>query len=121
MLAVAMLLGVMNARLVGMLVRVQLVAMRDMRMMGCLLMVARLVMFRGFVMMLGGLLVMVGGLAMMFSAFVSCRHIHVLREVITLRDQQVIGISRESTCCSGVYILIYESMVDNISVTILST
>ena len=38
----------------------------------------------GFVMMLGGLFVMMGGLAMMFSAFVSCRHIHVLREVVTL-------------------------------------
>ena len=81
---IVMMLGVVNARLVGMLVRVQLVAMRDLRMMGRLFMVARFVVFGGFVMMLGGLFVMVGGLAVMFSTFVSCRHIHVLREVITL-------------------------------------
>ena len=83
-MCVAVLRGVVDARLVGMLVRVQLVAMRDMRMMGRLFMVARFVVFGGFVMMLGGLFVMVSGLAMMFSAFVTCRHIHVLHEVITL-------------------------------------
>jgi hypothetical protein len=81
---VAMMLGVVNAGLVGMLVRMQLMAMRDMRMMGRLFMVACFMVLGGFMMMLGGLFVMMGGLAVMFSTFVSCRHIHVLREVITL-------------------------------------
>jgi hypothetical protein len=81
---VAMMLGVVNAGLVGMLVRMQLMAMRDMRMMGRLFMVACFMVLGGFMLMLGGLFVMMGGLAVMFSTFVSCRHIHVLREVITL-------------------------------------
>ena len=84
MAGMAMMLGVVNARLVRMLVRMQLVAMRDMRMVRRLFMVAGFVMVGRFVVVLGGLFMMLGGLAMMFSAFVTCRHIHVLHEVITL-------------------------------------
>ena len=76
--------GMVDARLVGMLVGMQAVAVRDVGVVGRLVMVARLMMACGFVMMLGGQLVMMSGLAVMFSAFVTCRHIHVLREVITL-------------------------------------
>lgn len=80
-----MMLGMVDARLIRMLMGVQLVAMRDMRMVRGLFVVAGFVMAGRFVVVLGGLFMMLGGLAMMFSAFVSCRHIHVLREVITLR------------------------------------
>jgi hypothetical protein len=83
-MCVAVLRGVVDARLVGMLMGVQAVAVRHMGVMRRLVMVARLIMAGGFMMMLGGLFVMVSGLAMMFSAFVTCRHIHVLHEVITL-------------------------------------
>ena len=81
MAGMAVMLGVVNARLVRMLMGMQLVAMRDMRMVCGLFVVAGFVMVGRFVMMLGGLFMMLGGLAMMFSAFVSCRHIHVLREI----------------------------------------
>jgi hypothetical protein len=80
----AMRFGMVDARLVGMLMGMQAVGVRDMGVMGGLLMVAGLVMIRRFVMMAGGLFVVMGGLPVMFSTFVSCRHIHVLREVITL-------------------------------------
>ncbi|HEX4507097.1 MAG TPA: hypothetical protein VH722_15310 [Alphaproteobacteria bacterium] len=75
---------VMDARLVGMLMGMQAVAVRDMGVVRRLMVVARLVMACRFVMVPGGLLVVMGGLAVMFSAFVTCRHIHVLRKVITL-------------------------------------
>jgi hypothetical protein len=76
--------GVVDARLVGMLVGMQAVAVCDMGVMRRLVVVARLMMVGGFMVMLGGLLVVMSGLAMMFSAFVTCRHIDVLLEVITL-------------------------------------
>ncbi len=60
-------LGV-NARLVRMLMRMQLVAMRDMGVVRGLFMVAGFVMVCRLVVMLGGLFMVFGGLAMMFSA-----------------------------------------------------
>jgi hypothetical protein len=80
----AMHFGMVDARLVGMLMGMQAMGVGDMGVMRGLFMIAGFVMFRRFVMMTGSLFVVMGGLPMMFSAFVSCRHIHVLREVITL-------------------------------------
>ena len=92
---VGVLRGVVDARLVGMLMGMQAVAVGNVGVVGVvgrLVVVARLIMLGGFVMVLGGLFVVMGGLAVMFSAFVSCRHIHVLREVITLSDRPAMSV-----------------------------
>jgi hypothetical protein len=109
--------GVVKARLVGMIVRMQAVAVRHMSVMRRLVMVARLVMRSGLMMMLGGLLMVVSGLAVMVSAFVRCRHIHVLREVITLRNRPAIGFYESFSLVWRLYTPEIESIIDNISVT----
>lgn len=107
-----MMLGMVDARLIRMLMGVQLVAMRDMRMVRGLFMVAGFVMAGRFVVVLGGLFVVLGGLAMMFSAFVSCRHIHVLREVITLRGQPAGVFMQNPPADPALYTRRHESPVD---------
>jgi hypothetical protein len=90
-MTVAVRVGMLDAGLVGMLLRMQTMGVGDMGMMGGLFMVARFVMIGRFVMMPGGFFVIFRGAAMMFSTFVSCRHIHVLREVITLEIDRMSG------------------------------
>jgi hypothetical protein len=84
--------GVVDARLVGMLIGVQAMAVRHMGMMGRLVVVACLMVAGGFVMVLGGLLVVMSGLAMMIGAFVTSRHIRVLRKIITLSDRSAVDL-----------------------------
>ncbi len=70
----AMILDMLDVGLVGMLMRVQPVPGRQVGVMGGLFMIARLVMIRRLVVMLGGFFVMFGREPVMFSAFVSHRH-----------------------------------------------
>jgi hypothetical protein len=75
----AMSLGVKQAGFVRVLVRLQTMAMGNMRVMGGLFMVAVFVVIRGFAMMDRRFFVMLGGFAVMFRAFMSRRHEIVLR------------------------------------------
>jgi hypothetical protein len=66
----AVLGGVVLSRFFGMVNRVSEVAVRDVRMVPALHVVAGFMMFRGLAVMLGGVLMMLGCLMMMRSAFV---------------------------------------------------
>ena len=66
----AVMLGVVAARLMMMMFGMAGMAMRGMGMVSRLLMVAGLVVFGGFAVMLRRMLVMLGGLVMMFDALV---------------------------------------------------
>ena len=67
-------LGVVAARLVMMMLGMAGMAMRGMGMVSRLLMVAGLVVFGGFAVMLRRMLVMLGGLMMVFDTLV-CAHV----------------------------------------------
>ena len=67
----AVLLGVVPARLYMMMLGVAGMAVGGVRMMRRLLVIAGLVMLGGFPMMLGGVLVVLGGLVVMFDGVVA--------------------------------------------------
>lgn len=68
----AVLAGVMFGRLFGVMSRVQMMSVRDVRVMCGLFMLADLVMLGGFAMMARGMFVMLSRFVMVFCPFVCC-------------------------------------------------
>jgi hypothetical protein len=64
--------GVMLARFFGVMRRVQMMTVRDVRVMTRFLMIACLMMLRRFAVMMRGVFMVFGGMVMMFRALVFC-------------------------------------------------
>jgi hypothetical protein len=85
----AVLVGMVLAGFCAVMLRVQRVAVRNVRVMACLFMVAGFMMSRGFAVMFGCGLMMTGSFMMMFGAFVCHGYVSCQRMLQAIYDRVV--------------------------------